>query len=42
MDISVDSRNASRNRQLQSWKGTAVSYLSTTGKKRGEAGIVTW
>lgn len=42
MNISVDSRNATRNRQLQSWKDTEVSYLSTTEKKRGEVGIVTW
>lgn len=37
MDISVDSRKASGNIQLQSWKDTAVSNLSTTEKKRAEA-----
>jgi len=42
MVISEDSRNTSRNRQLQSWKDTAVSNLSTAEKKRGEESIVIW
>lgn len=36
MEINVGSREASKNRKLQSWKYTAVSNWSTMGKKRGE------